>query len=83
MFLPRTSSVSIISAEHLHKELFTHSGAGTLIRRGHKITKHTVDTLTAPDIAKISKLLEKYDPNVKNGVQSLAQIFESLKREHV
>ena len=39
MHLPRKSSVSIISAEHLHKELFTCSGSGTLIRRGYQIIK--------------------------------------------
>lgn len=32
--LPISASVSITSAKHLAKELFTHRGAGTLIRRG-------------------------------------------------
>ncbi|KAJ2929153.1 hypothetical protein H1R20_g7936, partial [Candolleomyces eurysporus] len=32
--LPRSSSVAVISADSLQKELFTDSGAGTLIRRG-------------------------------------------------
>ncbi|KAL7930470.1 Aspartate/glutamate/uridylate kinase [Trichoderma chlorosporum] len=35
--LPRTSSVAIIHPSDLQKELFTDSGAGTLIRRGDKI----------------------------------------------
>ncbi|KAG8629230.1 hypothetical protein KVT40_003095 [Elsinoe batatas] len=35
--LPRSSSVAIIHPENLEKELFTHSGAGTLIRRGTKL----------------------------------------------
>lgn len=35
--LPRTSSVAIIHPADLQKELFTDSGAGTLIRRGNKI----------------------------------------------
>ncbi|KAG8927480.1 Protein arg5,6, mitochondrial, partial [Tulasnella sp. 417] len=39
--LPRTSSVAIISADSLQKELFTDSGAGTLIRRGYKLFKHS------------------------------------------
>ena len=34
--LPPTSSVSITSAENLTKELFTHRGAGTLIRQGEE-----------------------------------------------
>ncbi|TKA27537.1 Protein arg-6, mitochondrial [Salinomyces thailandicus] len=35
--LPRSSSVAIIHPEALERELFTHSGAGTLIRRGTKL----------------------------------------------
>lgn len=35
--LPRTSSVAIIHPQDLQKELFTDSGAGTLIRRGSKL----------------------------------------------
>jgi N-acetyl-gamma-glutamyl-phosphate reductase / acetylglutamate kinase len=35
--LPRASSVAIIHPKNLEKELFTHSGAGTLIRRGNKL----------------------------------------------
>ncbi|UKZ90578.1 Protein arg-6, mitochondrial [Trichoderma asperellum] len=39
--LPRSSSVAIIHPSDLQKELFTDSGAGTLIRRGDKIQKVT------------------------------------------
>jgi len=39
--LPRSSSVAIIHPESLERELFTHSGAGTLIRRGTKIQSAT------------------------------------------
>ncbi len=35
--LPTSASVSITSAAHLTRELFTHAGAGTLIRRGETI----------------------------------------------
>lgn len=38
--LPATSSVSITSPEHLAKELFTHRGEGTLVRRGEKVQLH-------------------------------------------
>ncbi|KAL8704122.1 MAG: hypothetical protein Q9201_002706 [Fulgogasparrea decipioides] len=41
MELPRTSSVAIIHPEDLQKELFTDSGAGTLIRRGNKVHINT------------------------------------------
>ena len=40
--LPRTSSVAIIHPSDLQKELFTDTGAGTLIRRGNKIHVNTL-----------------------------------------
>ncbi|EFQ97197.1 Arg-6 [Nannizzia gypsea CBS 118893] len=44
MDLPRTSSVAIIHPADLQKELFTDTGAGTLIRRGNKVrTKNSID----------------------------------------
>jgi acetylglutamate kinase len=39
--LPSETSVSITSAPKLTRELFTHTGAGTLIRRGELIEWHT------------------------------------------
>ena len=39
--LPRSSSVAIIHPADLQKELFTDTGAGTLIRRGNKIKVNT------------------------------------------
>lgn len=42
--LPRSSSVAIIHPADLQKELFTDSGAGTLIRRGNKV--HTKTSLS-------------------------------------
>jgi acetylglutamate kinase len=38
--LPRTTSISITSPDHVARELFTHRGAGTLIRLGERITAH-------------------------------------------
>ncbi len=38
--LPLSSSVSITKPAHLAKELFTHRGAGTLIRMGERISCH-------------------------------------------
>ncbi|GMM37316.1 bifunctional acetylglutamate kinase/N-acetyl-gamma-glutamyl-phosphate reductase [Saccharomycopsis crataegensis] len=45
-FLPRSSSVAIIDVNELQKELFTDSGAGTLIRRGYKLltSENSLDT---------------------------------------
>ena len=43
--LPRTSSISITNADQLQRELFTHKGSGTLIRRGYHINKYTMSTV--------------------------------------
>jgi acetylglutamate synthase len=37
MQLPPSSSVSITRPDELAKELFTHRGSGTLVRRGEKV----------------------------------------------
>ncbi|KAI9596153.1 Aspartate/glutamate/uridylate kinase [Syncephalis fuscata] len=76
MHLPRTSSVAIISAEHLHKELFTHSGAGTLIRRGHRLFR--ADHPDQLDVDRLRKLLQETDPAVKSGQQSVASYLSQL-----
>lgn len=39
--LPPSSTVAITSAANLPKELFTHKGSGTLVRRSEKINIHT------------------------------------------
>ncbi|NNU14781.1 acetylglutamate kinase [Parvularcula sp. ZS-1/3] len=39
--LPLASSVSIVSAQGLVRELFTHKGSGTLIRRGEAIARYS------------------------------------------
>ena len=41
MQLPPSSSVSITKPDQLAKELFTHRGSGTLVRRGEAIKTHT------------------------------------------
>ncbi|RGP70158.1 n-acetyl-gamma-glutamyl-phosphate reductase [Fusarium longipes] len=54
--LPRSSSVAIIHPSDLQKELFTDSGAGTLIRRGDKVRK--VSSLDeVEDLAKFKEAL--------------------------
>jgi acetylglutamate kinase len=54
--LPHSSSVSITSPDQLAKELFTHTGSGTLVRRGEKVTLH--ETLDNVDRARLRDLLE-------------------------
>ncbi|KAI9015998.1 putative acetylglutamate kinase [Hyaloraphidium curvatum] len=79
MNLPRTSSVSIISAEHLHKELFTHSGAGTLVRRGYRITKHT--SFEKLDVDRLRNLLAENDPDVVSGDVSVAKALAAIQEK--
>ncbi|MDB4940942.1 MAG: Acetylglutamate kinase [Labilithrix sp.] len=55
--LPPTSSVSITSPEHLAKELFTHTGAGTLVRRGERVLRH--DDWSNIDTGRMRGLLEE------------------------
>lgn len=50
--LPRTTSVAIIHPQDLQKELFTDSGAGTLIRRGNKL----VSSNSVSDFKDVEKL---------------------------
>ncbi|PMD35422.1 bifunctional acetylglutamate kinase/N-acetyl-gamma-glutamyl-phosphate reductase [Hyaloscypha variabilis F] len=54
--LPRTSSVAIIHPADLQKELFTDTGAGTLIRRGNKLnTSSSISQFE--DIEKLKEVL--------------------------
>ncbi|KAG9703179.1 bifunctional acetylglutamate kinase/N-acetyl-gamma-glutamyl-phosphate reductase, partial [Aureobasidium melanogenum] len=54
--LPRSSSVAIIHPESLERELFTHTGAGTLIRRGTKL--HKASSLSEfSDLNKLKQVL--------------------------
>ncbi|KAH7313693.1 Aspartate/glutamate/uridylate kinase [Stachybotrys elegans] len=56
--LPRSSSVAIIHPSDLQKELFTDSGAGTLIRRGERISQvSSVDDFE--DLDKIKEILAR------------------------
>lgn len=54
--LPPETSVSITSSSKLTRELFTHTGAGTLIRRGERI--EWVENLSGERLARIESLLE-------------------------
>lgn len=54
--LPRSSSVAIIHPEALERELFTHSGAGTLIRRGTKLQQAS-SLAEFEDVAQLKRTL--------------------------
>ncbi|KAL9535365.1 hypothetical protein SMMN14_01748 [Sphaerulina musiva] len=76
--LPRSSSVAIIHPESLERELFTHSGAGTLIRRGTKL--HTASTLKEfSEPAKLKQALtrDREGLDAANVVDRYLEILES------
>ncbi|MBX3692713.1 acetylglutamate kinase [Dokdonella sp.] len=54
--LPLTSSVSITKPAELAKELFTHKGSGTLVRRGEKVQCAT--SWSDLDLARMRSLIE-------------------------
>lgn len=76
--LPRTSSVAVISADSLQRELFTDSGAGTLIRRGYKLFKHKSIDSVGPD--RIRQVIHDRDPDVLAGEQSVTGVLNDLKK---
>ncbi len=54
--LPPSSSVSITRPAELAKELFTHKGSGTLVRRGEKVL--CADNWQAFDLTRLRRLIE-------------------------
>jgi acetylglutamate kinase len=56
MQLPPASSVSITRPDELAKELFTHRGSGTLVRRGEKIRR--LASWKAADLKRLRTLIE-------------------------
>ncbi|MBS0557302.1 MAG: acetylglutamate kinase [Proteobacteria bacterium] len=54
--LPPTSSVSITRPSELAKELFTHKGSGTLVRRGEKVLRFA--SWEGVDRARLRELIE-------------------------
>ncbi|CAE7157975.1 unnamed protein product, partial [Rhizoctonia solani] len=76
--LPRSSSVAIISPDFLQKELFTDSGAGTLIRRGYKLFKaHSIEEIGAD---RLRQVIHDRDPDILVGLQSVAGVLSDLKK---
>ncbi len=56
MALPASSSVSITRPDELAKELFTHKGSGTLVRRGERVLQ--ADDWNAIDTTRLRGLIE-------------------------
>ena len=75
--LPRSSSVAVISVDSLQRELFTDSGAGTLIRRGYKLFRHkSLDSVGAD---RLRQVINDRDPEVLSGEESVTGVLNSLK----
>lgn len=75
--LPRSSSVAIIHPQDLQKELFTDSGAGTLIRRGNKLFQAT-KLQEFSDVEKLKEVLVR-DREAPNSRQTVQTYLEFLK----
>ena len=67
--VPLSSSVSITRPGELAKELFTHKGSGTLVRRGERVLR--VDSWDALDLLRLRGLIES-----AFGRQLLADYFD-------
>ena len=76
--LPLTSSVSITKPAELAKELFTHRGSGTLVRRGERVLR--ASSWGELDLARLRGLIES-----SFGRRLVADYFErtSLHRAYV
>jgi N-acetyl-gamma-glutamyl-phosphate reductase/acetylglutamate kinase len=78
--LPRTTSVAIIHPADLQKELFTDSGAGTLIRRGNKL-KTVSDISEFSDLAKLKEVLVR-DREGLDAKATVDRYVDGLKSQH-
>ncbi|TRM58531.1 hypothetical protein BD626DRAFT_410439 [Schizophyllum amplum] len=76
--LPRSSSVAVISTAHLQKELFTDSGAGTLIRRGYRLFKANDLETIGPD--RFRQVVHDRDAEVQAGTASVTGVLNDLKK---
>ena len=54
--MPEDASISVTSPDHLARELFTHRGAGTLLRRGTPVQQH--HDFSTIDIDRLRQLLQ-------------------------
>jgi bifunctional N-acetylglutamate synthase/kinase len=70
--LPLTSSVSITRPAELAKELFTHKGSGTLVRRGERVLRF--DSWEGVDLVRMRELIES-----SFGRTLVADYFEKTK----
>ncbi|KAH9925963.1 uncharacterized protein B0H18DRAFT_358460 [Fomitopsis serialis] len=75
--LPRSSSVAVIRSDMLQRELFTDSGAGTLIRRGYKLFRHgSIESVGAD---RLRQVVHDRDPDILSGDDSVAGVLNRIK----
>lgn len=77
-YLPRSSSVAIINVQDLQKELFTDSGAGTMIRRGYKLTKRS-SLSEFPSTDTLRQALQR-DADISSGKMAVATYLRELEQ---
>lgn len=77
-YLPRSSSVAIINVQDLQKELFTDSGAGTMIRRGYKLSKRTALS-EFPSADTLRQVLQR-DSDIAQGKQTVSSYLRGLEQ---
>jgi N-acetyl-gamma-glutamyl-phosphate reductase/acetylglutamate kinase len=75
---PRSSSVAIIRADSLQKQLFTDSGTGKHIRGGYQLFKHISIEAVGPD--RIRQVIHGRDPEVQQGTRSVSGILTELMK---
>ena len=70
MQLPPSSSVSITRPDQLAKELFTHRGSGTLVRRGERV--RCVTSWKKLDLKKLKALVESGAVCIAKGIRGVS-----------
>jgi len=81
MTLPPASSVSITRPDELAKELFTHRGSGTLVRRGEKI--RCVDSWKKLDLKRLKVLVESsFGRKLASDYFEVTKPFQVFVSEH-
>ncbi len=74
--LPHSSSISITEPSHLAKELFTHRGSGTLIRRGEPINQY--ENWEDIDCDKLKTLIENsFKKKLDNNYFTKTKLFRA------
>ena len=81
MALPPSSSVSITRPDQLAKELFTHRGSGTLVRRGEQV--RSVTSWKKLDLKRLKQLVESgFGRKLAPDYFEKTQLYKAYVSEH-